>query len=417
MTTGSAESNHEITAGVDVAGKQAKDAIQGQLSLRVLGAEVSVVLHAGVTEDLQTELRRAWSRCLDLPGEPMPRPEKIPTAVLTHSGERPFQATVSSAVGAAMVTGLTFKEFASELTSAVTLAGITAGRGDLVMLHAAALADRKTGRSVALVGRSGMGKTTATRRLGADLGYVTDETVGIDGKGEIVPYAKPLSVIVDDVTSPKHQIGPDDLGLLVAPPAPMLASVVLLDRNPDATEPAVTALGHAEAIIELAPHTSSLGDVHQPVRRLCEILDATGGAVRVTYREAGDLADLLPALLERPAISKTWTSVLGEGTQQPEQHGCDAGARSTLLKRAELVDAVEIPLADGDGAELIVMTDEGAVRLSGVGPAIWHALATPCDIDGIAMRIAPRIGLPTGYESHLLSSVEELQAHGILLAT
>jgi hypothetical protein len=64
----------------------------------------------------------------------------------------------------------------------------------------------------------------------------------------------------------------------------------------------------------------------------------------------------------------------------------------------------------------MVMTGQGVVRLTGVGPAIWHALATPCDIDGIAERIAPQIGLPTGYKSHLLSSVEELLSHGVVLA-
>jgi hypothetical protein len=412
MTTGTAASNHGRTGEVQSTGEHAKDVGLGELKLRVLGAVVSVVLHAGVTVELHAELRRAWSRCLDHSGEAV----LSSAATFGHSEERPFRATVSSTVGTAFVTGRTFREFASDLTSAITLAGIAARKGELIMLHAAALADEKTGRAVALIGRSGMGKTTATKRLGAALGYVTDETVAIDGSGVIVPYAKPLSVIVEDLPAPKHQIGPDDLGLLVAPAAPTLATMVLLDRHPGAAVPLVTSLGHAEAIIELAPHTSSLGVVHQPMKRLCEILDATGGAVRVTYREAGDLATILPALLERPGISKTWKSVFGEGAESPDAHRYDDAVHAGLLRRAELIDAVEIPLPSGQGTELMVMTGQGVVRLTGVGPAIWHALATPCDIDGIAERIAPQIGLPTGYKSHLLSSVEELLSHGVVLA-
>lgn len=414
MNTGSAASIHGSTSGVDLSEEPANFAGSYRLKLRVLGASVSVVLQAGVTPYLYAELRRAWERCLDLSDEPSSG--NSAGAEPVHAAGRPFRATVSSRVGTSVVTGRTFRQFAADLTSAITLAGITAGRGELVMLHAAALADTGTGRTVALVGRSGMGKTTATRRLGATLGYVTDETVAVDGAGMIVPYAKPLSLIVEELPAPKHQIGPDDLGLLVAPASPTLALVVLLDRKPNASTPKVTPLSHAEAIIELAPHTSSLGEVRQPVSRLCGILDATGGAVRVTYREAGDLAVVLPALLEQPAIRKTWRSVLHRGTEpSSEEHSHLHGAHSRVLKRADLLDAVEIPSPNGQDPELIVMTGQGVVRLSGIGPAIWHALATPCDLVGISERIAPHIGLPGGYESHLLESVEKLRSHGILL--
>lgn len=420
MTTGSSASIQGRTRDVELAEEPADVAEPRELKLRVLGAVVSVVLQAGVTSELHAELRRAWSRCLEKSGqflESVPGSENSSLAAPDQLEQHPFQAIVSSATGTARVAGRTFREFASDLTTAITLAGITAGRGDLVMLHAAALAEEKTGRAVALVGRSGMGKTTATRRLGVELGYVTDETVAVDGLGRIVPYAKPLSLIVEDPTAPKHQISPDDLGLLTAPAAPTLALVVLLDRKADAAAPEVTPLSHAEAIMELAPHTSSLAEIRQPVSRLCGILDATGGAVRVTYSEAGDLAAILPALLDRPAISRTWTSVLGERTRPSEGQPRPDVAGSMALKRADLLDAVEIPLPNGQGTELVVMTGQGVVRLTGIGPAIWHALATPCDLNGIAERIAPYIGLPVGYEPHLLRSLEELKSHGILLDT
>lgn len=388
-----------------------------ELNLRVLGFPISVFLDAGVTLDLASELRRAWSRCLDLPGG---RPSGALVGMLATEGTpgaRQFRARVSSDLGTLSVAADTFREFASELTSTITLAGITTASGELVMLHASALADPETGRAVALVGRSGMGKTTATKVLGADLGYVSDETVAIDRSGFLVPYAKPLSVIVESPPAPKHQIGPDELGLLVAPTAPTLATVVLLDRSLDANQPKITPLGHAEAIIELAPHTSALSSVRRPLQRICEILDASGGAIRATYREAGDLAALVPMLLERPAIAKTWVPVIDAQTRPGPGLREEGNFPSGLLRRAELVDAVEIPLPEGSGTELLAMTSRRVVRLSGVAPAIWRALATPADMGGIAERIAPDVGLPAGYEGLLRSGIEELESHEILQRT
>lgn len=388
-----------------------KDSGVKGLQLRVLGAAISVFLDAGVTDNQLMELRRAWSRCLDHSGRPPILPQSQWASAFDKSELIPFRGRISSAVGTSFVAGQTFREFASTLTTTVTLAGIGVGKGSLVMLHAAGLADMGTGRTAALVGRSGMGKTTATKLLGAGLGYVTDETVALEPSGAILPYAKPLSVIVDEFPAPKHQLGPDELGLLVAPATPTLAAVVLLDRKPGIKCPEITVLGHSEAIMELAPQTSSLGSVDKPLQRLCSMLDATGGAVRVTYSEAEDLAAIVPRLTERPPILSAWTGLVPDDAQVSG----DAPMGPGDYKRAELVDAVEFPVRDGPGTELLAMTDEGVVSVAGVGPAVWRALATPCDIEGIARRIAPHVGLPEGYASHLMSAVEELQSHRILV--
>ena len=53
---------------------------------------------------------------------------------------------------------------------------------------------------------SGTGKTTAARTLGRHLGYLTDETVSVGPDLDVLPYQKPLSVVVDpDVPFRKRQ--------------------------------------------------------------------------------------------------------------------------------------------------------------------------------------------------------------------
>ncbi|MFJ4209305.1 hypothetical protein ACIPY2_12690 [Paenarthrobacter sp. NPDC089675] len=362
-----------------------------------------------MTDDLRIVLQRSWSRCLDT-SEGRPVRPRFPASLAREQLENiPFRARVSSTAGTSFVVGHTFGEFASSLTSAVTTAGVNAGEGGLLMLHAAGLADVESGRTVALVARSGMGKTTATRRLGTEFGYVTDETVALDANGTLLPYAKPLSVIVEDPPAPKRQMGPDELGLLRAPKSPALASVVLLDRDPDALNPLVTELDHAEALTALAPQTSFLGSIANPLQRLCSILDATGGALRVTYREAGDLAGVMPQLLQRAPVAKTWTSAV---EAEPHEGGRTPGAG--FLCRGEVVDAVEVPTKNGQGTELVALTGDGVVRVRGVGPAVWQALETPCDFESLAARIAPRVGLPEGYASQLQTAIEDLQAVGIV---
>lgn len=68
-------------------------------------------------------------------------------------------------------------------TQDITRALIAAQIGTLLMLHAGAVSDPVTGRSLVYVAAGGTGKTTLTRRLGQRFGYLTDETVGIDKAG------------------------------------------------------------------------------------------------------------------------------------------------------------------------------------------------------------------------------------------
>lgn len=384
-----------------------------ELRLRVLGAPVSVFFEAGVGVDIALELRNAWSRCL----EPQPAHQEPVKRVLeprrAEGGNRKYVARVITSLGTSDIVAATSEQqFSSLLTSVITVSGIGVRAGELMMLHASGLAHPVTGKTAALVGRSGMGKTTATKILGTDFGYITDETVAVDRSGRIVPYAKPLSLMVDGPAAPKRQLGPDELGLGIAPTTATLSAIVLLDRDPNAGEPKVLALNHADAVLELIPQTSSLARISRPLQWLCSLLDACGGAVRVTYREAQELLPLLPDLLERPMASERWVPAVEEVPCPEEFKDLAPG----MLHRAQVVDAVELP-GGTDGPELLVMVEQRVIRLVGIAPAIWRAVRTPARTDLIADRMAEEVTLPEGYEKSLGEAVRDLEAHGLLIRT
>ena len=127
-------------------------------------------------------------------------------------------------------------EALSALSTEVTMKALAHRRHDHVwMLHAAGLA-APDGRVVVLSAASGTGKTTAARHLSRRYAYISDETVGIDDAGRVVPYRKPLSII-ERRDAPKAQIAlsstdrgralPDDL---------RVAKIVVIDRSDDGPE-------------------------------------------------------------------------------------------------------------------------------------------------------------------------------------
>jgi hypothetical protein len=181
------------------------------------------------------------------------------------------------------------------LSSTLTGAAISANFGELWMLHACAVADPATGATAVLVAPSGMGKTTAAVALGRHFGYLSDETAAIRPDGALVPYPKPLSVLLDG-RGPKRQHSPSDLGLLAAPATPWLAAIALLDRNGSGA-PRVEALRTVEALPALAEQTSALQRHERPLHMVAEHLHRTGGLRRISYREAEDLVPVVAELI------------------------------------------------------------------------------------------------------------------------
>src|SRR5690606_11574012 len=133
---------------------------------------------------------------------------------------------------------------------------IAARTGELLMLHAAALAHPKTGATAVFVAPGNTGKTTLCRALGPSRSYVTDETVGVRRDGAVVAYPKPLSLRRPDGVGIKDEAAPGDVGLPRPRVQLWLAGIVLLRRDPDEVGvPVVEELPLLDAVLALTPES------------------------------------------------------------------------------------------------------------------------------------------------------------------
>jgi hypothetical protein len=254
------------------------------IRLHALGIGIRIQPAGGQANLLGDEIRRAWSRCTAAAdGSTADRDLGVEVSIVPG----PPRGTPDS------LTASTIDELLESLTQRITVEAITRRAGDLLMLHACALANPNTGLTAVFVGPSEMGKTTIAMTLGTTWGYVTDETVAVDRRGVLVPYPKPLSVVGSGLH--KEQRSPDELGLLNAPGALTVATVVLLDRHPSHQGLGIERLPTLEAVALLAEHTSFLTALPSPLGRLVELVEGVGGLQRVTY---GDAAELRPLLVE-----------------------------------------------------------------------------------------------------------------------
>ena len=245
--------------------------------LAALGAEVEVHCTGASADFLAVRMREAWSRCV----------ARV-DADSTHAVEV-LEARLDDPSG--------LDQRLTHTTQEITRALIASQAGRLLMLHAGAVSHPQTGASVVYVAPGGTGKTTLSRRLGRTLGYLTDETVGIDDAGAIMPYPKPLSVRRPNGLGPKDEVSPDSLGLLSAPPRPHAARVVLLDRQPGSIRPEVDELAFMDALFALTEQTSSLPRLGGPLHRLGDLIDSCGPVLRFRYAEARDVAHQLAQLI------------------------------------------------------------------------------------------------------------------------
>lgn len=253
-----------------------------------IGASVRVLVEGHDEGLVMAALRTAWSRAqvrqhAPLRGEPV-RVSLQPDATASRRG-------------GARVVSSELKPLLQATTQAVTASLITAQAGRLLMFHAGAVAHPETGDSVVFVAAGGTGKTTLTRLAAQRYGYLTDETVAVDGSGVILPYPKPLSVRSAH-GGPKAELSPDDLDLVRAPAGARVRQLVLLRRRDDHVGVRVETLGLMDAILGLTPETSSLGRLDRGLHRLADLINATGPVQRWNYAEATDLMPLLGQVLE-----------------------------------------------------------------------------------------------------------------------
>jgi len=186
------------------------------------------------------------------------------------------------------------------LTQLVTRAAILARAGEVMMFHASALCDQRSGATIAMVAPGGTGKTTLVRTLGPGRGYVTDETVAVAADRAVAAYAKPLSVRRTEPGQPKDEVAPASLGLRPPQVQPWLAGMVLLRRDREAGEPVVVEqVDLLDALVLLAPESSSLASFDRPLHRLADLVESVGGLRRVRYHDAADVEPVVADVLGR----------------------------------------------------------------------------------------------------------------------
>ncbi|MGN7200853.1 hypothetical protein [Arthrobacter sp. SAFR-044] len=373
------------------------------LCLDVLGQQFVVRWGRAVTWQQRVAMGLAWARCIsaDEPQLPPVPPEPTPGTRFTASVAN---TSTKHPAGTFQLEATSFEELAENLTSRLTVAAILANAGELTMLHACGVADPSTGAVVALVAKSGTGKTTAASVLARSYCYVTDETVAIAWDGSVVPYPKPLSV-KQGAGAPKRQVGPDEFGLQPAPAMPFIQSIVLLNRAQEnrATAPVLEKVPLADAVLALIPDSSSQAEVVDPLQSLCRLIESVGGAWQVTYSEAADLpAALAPLFRLQPVPGREWEPAATEGAQPGH---LPAGS----FQRRDPKDAVAI------GDDLLIMLDNEIVRLAGIGPAVWEACARPASLDEITNHVCRVHGQPEGYRAAVAGAVDQLIAKSILV--
>lgn len=267
-------------------------------------------------------------------------------------------------------------EFAAErLTVEVTLHVLQALVGDAHLLHAAVLGDETSGAAVALVAPSGTGKTTASRFLGQSLTYLTDETAVVLPDLWVRPYAKPLSVIEDSARY-KVQYDPASLGMRVAAPDDesfRLCAVLVLNRVKDKhVEPVLERLPLGEALVQVVGQSSGTQMQDRGLVRIAELLNAVGGALKLTYSEVDETLPLVQAVLTgKHGIPEAPESVefvpAAEGADVPEGYLARAKGSEGLIA----------------GERVLISTQGRLAEVSIFAWDCWEQLAEPKSLDDL----------------------------------
>ncbi len=361
-------------------------------------------------EDKETAwLRNLWVRAVVGEGDG-PDHGTVEDFVIRSVEEEP--------VGAGVLRPPELSDLPYAMSRAMTAASITRQRGELLMLHAAGLSTLDGSQALALVASSGMGKSTASRVLGRHFGYLSDETVAIDADLRVLPYPKPLSLIVAaDAAHRKEEHSPDDLALGPTPRRAPLAALVILERDEHVRRPTLTALDLVTGMVDVVAQSSSLNQLDHPLDRLARTVTVGGGPYRLTYAEIDDcrplLTDLLAAAPEAPTL--TWRhhpppperahpadTALGTPAAPAELRG------DALVCRAPWTDAVEA------GDEVLVLIGDRPFRVSGIGTTLWLRAEGPISLDALTAAAVEVHGDHPEAPRYVGDAVLSLLAAGVL---
>lgn len=350
---------------------------------RVLIRSMGVALAISADADTATRLRQQWSRALLGPEDDATDPAQVDVSDLP---EDPVEHDYA-------------------LTVRVTLAALEATAGKRLNFHAGAVSDAD-GRALAVIGASGAGKTTAIAVLARRLGYISDETVSIAQDLVIHPHPKPLSVLLDGDTA-KASVSPDDLGLMPTPASARLRRIVLLRRSHAGVEPGeATSYGLApistpRAIVEAVAQTSSLVLLPEPMLGLAMAIDHCGGAFALDYAEIDEHVDELLDLLAHRQTSPTGRIHVPGDAPVPDP---------ARWSRSPWRDAV----AYDD--EVVVMIDDTAHLLGGIGTTTWLALDTPKGVEELVDVACAEHGEHPQARELVESALQQLADRGLVVA-
>ncbi|WP_440103388.1 PqqD family peptide modification chaperone [Glutamicibacter mishrai] len=286
---------------------------------------------------------------------------------------------------------------ASEFSTVVTRVSLhVLKKANQLLLHAGGIADDH-GNVAVIVGPSGRGKTTTIREMAREYSYVSDETIAIDAEGRVLPYPKPLSVIVSEHKH-KQQIPSAQLGMKQLESNQLrIGSIVILERGKSGSKGDVEPVSLAEALNLISSQSSYLTFVTHPLAFIARLMNETGGFKRLTAGSIDFLASLAPKLWE-PYHAEQW------------EHVMPSDRRNSFVG-SEVVDA----LSTIDG--VLVMTSEGKLHtLSAIASGIWRGLFRGARLENIGQKIESEFGTPLNTSIHNAVSeyVEELKALRII---
>lgn len=397
------------------------------MAVQVAGDEVVDLVTMGCawTLDLSAlpaaaaaEMRARWGRCAALAADP--------TTLLLDDEPHVLRVGLAGDGTGATVVASDPERLPYVLSREITRLGLTRLRGSVTLLHAAALADAD-GRAVVLVAPSGGGKSTATSVLGQRLGYVTDESVVLCGDGRIAPHPKPPSLVIDPADRwHKAEPSPDESGLGPTPPAPRIAALLVLARDPAVTASRIEPVGLVDQLLAVLPETSSTWWLDDGLDRLARAVTAGGAPARLVYAEIDTCHELVAEHLAQAApVEPSWEHLPprpherlprdDEGSA-PEPTPRTAHSPGGMRTDQAPPRVVRAPWSDAiarDG-EVLVLAGARPLRLAGPGAVVWRAAGEPVTVAELTAAVVAELGEHPEADRIVGAAVADLIDHGAL---
>lgn len=279
---------------------------------------------------------------------------------LVHGGHTPH-ATVRDRDGVCDDLALAM------LSDDVTLEALAQRRRDgLWLMRAAGVADKR-GHVVVFCGASEDAQAIVVRHLSQRYAYVSDDTIGIDIEGGVLPYRRPLSFVGPGFSSQQRM--PSSETSQELPSNLRLSKIIVLEQDERGTEPAeIEELDVPSALELLVPQSSYLTDMRAPLRTIESLLKATGGAARVRHGDLETIDGVFDDLIrhEPPARPLRIRQGPAHPPRPAEPDGVD------LYFRGAAVDALTL---DEESIAILQQTSTGGKLhvLDGMKAALWTA--------------------------------------------